>query len=712
MMPNAFAHIQHDAAGHFRLNFYAALYHLVHALRRLGGEGGMTLERTLAEHPHLGRYLEQILPHIPDGLSWVDTLSWWRTEIKAWESEAAVELPLVALSRHLGLGFNGRMALMMAALGEEDSRFGTLFEALQSPLVSRRPSLELVGRIMANGDGGSDASGWTVCRDLLTFGLIEVVNPEAPRSELTIKTPASVWRMIRGERSDDLLPGCQLLAGESFAPVADLILDDEFLARLGRLPELIADGRIRTVVVKGMPGSDQLRVLGSMARACGLGLAVVPGTAERPGDGAGPKRASPPLLGPLCVMGCYLPVFVYDLAPGETADVPVLPGYAGPLGIVLGLEGGIAGTTTEAALTLSLPLLSAEQRQRSWREALHGHAGADLKHLSERFLLPAGHLRQAATMAIGHAALDRRENVEIGDIRHACRTLNRHMLDTHAALLEGGGSWHELVVSEPTGIRLRELELRCRHRERMLRHLGSAFTASSNRGVRALFTGASGTGKTLAAKIIAAELGIDLYRVDLGAVVNKYIGETEKNLHQVLSRAEALDVILLLDEGDSLLGNRTEVKTANDRYANLETNYLLQRLENYHGIVIVTTNAAQHIDRAFQRRMDVVVSFVHPQPEERRAIWWLHLPARHAIGSGFFAEVVQRCALTGGQIRNAALHATLLAVDEGEGVVREAHLEAAIRAEYRKVGATCPLDGSGFAARPSGLGAFMEVMRS
>jgi SpoVK/Ycf46/Vps4 family AAA+-type ATPase len=227
-----------------------------------------------------------------------------------------------------------------------------------------------------------------------------------------------------------------------------------------------------------------------------------------------------------------------------------------------------------------------------------------------------------------------------------------------------------------------------------------------------LFTGASGTGKTLAAKALAAELGMDLYRVDLGAVVNKYIGETEKNLHQVLSRAEALDVILLLDEGDALLGSRTDVKSANDRYANLETNYLLQRLETYQGVVVVTTNAAQNIDRAFQRRMDVVVPFIHPQADERRAIWHLHLQAAHAIPHDYLEEVVQRCAFTGGQIRNAALHATLLALEDRCSAVRQLHLETAVRSEYRKAGATCPLDGERAAPPRHGLTAFLEVMRT
>src|SRR5690606_13371462 len=134
------------------------------------------------------------------------------------------------------------------------------------------------------------------------------------------------------------------------------------------------------------------------------------------------------------------------------------------------------------------------------------------------------------------------------------------------------------------------------------------------------------------ARILAAELGMDLYQIDLSAVVNKFVGETEKNLHRALTAAEELDVVLLLDEGDSLLAKRSEVKGANDRYANLETNFLLQRLEAYEGIVLITTNAAENIDPAFQRRMDVVVPFAPPGPEERLAIWQLHLPADHAVG--------------------------------------------------------------------------------
>jgi SpoVK/Ycf46/Vps4 family AAA+-type ATPase len=208
-----------------------------------------------------------------------------------------------------------------------------------------------------------------------------------------------------------------------------------------------------------------------------------------------------------------------------------------------------------------------------------------------------------------------------------------------------------------------------------------------NRGVRALFEGPSGTGKTLAARVLAAELGLDLYRVDLASVVNKYIGETEKNLSRILSRAEDLDVVLLLDEGDSLMSRRTEVKSAHDRYANLETNYLLQRLETYTGIVIVTTNVGHAIDTAFRRRLDVVVKFHLPDTQERWRLWQVHLPANHAVPLEDLEGIAVRCQMTGGQIRNAAIQAAMLALSRSRETILSEDLQDAIQIEYRKAGA-------------------------
>jgi hypothetical protein len=488
-----------------------------------------------------------------------------------------------------------------------------------------------------------------------------------------------------------------------------LVLPGDLRRRVGRVATLLREGGVRTVVVRGIEGSERLAVLVALAR--GLGHAVVTLDAAAQARHGG-------LLGPLCVLGGAVPVLRYDLGPGETAELPPLPGYDGPVGVVMGPVGGLVSEGAEGAVTLALPLPGPAERRRHWEAALGPSAGPDLDRIVEGFFLPGEHIRRVAEGARGEAALSRRPHVTLADVRSARGALNRQRLDTLAehlpasgALADGGADpWSYLVVSDATRERLRVLERRCHHRERLLGAVGRAFDAGRNRGVRALFTGASGTGKTLAARLLAARLGADLFRVDLAAVVNKYIGETEKNLHRVLAEAEALDVVLLLDEGDALLGGRTDVRSANDRYANLETNYLLQRLEHYEGVVLITTNLAENVDRAFQRRMDVTVEFLPPQAEERRAIWRLHLPDGHAVAEADLADVAARCALTGGQIRNAALHAALLALDTG-GPVRRAHLDAALRSEYHKAGATCPVGLDARPSRAAPVRAFLDTLR-
>jgi SpoVK/Ycf46/Vps4 family AAA+-type ATPase len=181
----------------------------------------------------------------------------------------------------------------------------------------------------------------------------------------------------------------------------------------------------------------------------------------------------------------------------------------------------------------------------------------------------------------------------------------------------------------------------------------------------------------------------DIFRVDLAATVNKYIGETEKNLDQAFAAAEELDIVLLIDEGDALMAPRTDVGSSNDRYANLETNFLLQRIEAFSGILVVTSNAADRIDKAFARRMDVVIAFRLPDEIRRYEILRLHL-AGEAVDQGLLQEIAYRCVLTGGQLRNVARHAQLLALDAGRPLSGE-HVRAALHREYRKTGGHCPL---------------------
>ncbi|MCP4288529.1 MAG: AAA family ATPase, partial [Gammaproteobacteria bacterium] len=596
---NTFEDIPRTMKGHFVLHFYAAVYRLVNHIRRLNEVGGEDLEKTFERYPFLNGYLVEMLRYMPQETSWEEALGWWETEITTWEKAGSEHLPLRALSEQGGINFPNRVALMIVGLVEEDSRFGTLFARLQEPLAHRRPCLELVGQMMRHEGltGGTDP--WNICGPLLSSGLIDVANKDAPRSEWVLRVPSILWDVVRGEIGPHPAPWCQYHPSETFPQIKELIFPDEFLGRLEQLPALVMSGKAHAIVLRGTQGSESLRVMGAVARTLGQNVIEVSPSPAGRGEGEEAARKRWEGLGLLCSMTRSLPVITYDLGPGEIAELPHLTGYKGPVGILMGFEGGLRDRTVEKAMTLTLPALKVAHRTRCWQEALAGYPVENLSEISERFHIPGGYIRQAASMAIAHAALDRREKICMGDVREACRALNRQLLDTLAARLEVEGSWARLVVSEATTSKLYELERRCHHREKLLDHLAPAFGSGCNRGVRALFTGPSGTGKTLAARILAAELGMDLYRVDLAAVINKYIGETEKNLHRVLSRAEELDVILLLDEGDALLGKRTEVKSANDRYANLETNYLLQRLENYQGIVVVTTNAGENIDSAF-----------------------------------------------------------------------------------------------------------------
>ncbi|WP_321415751.1 AAA family ATPase [uncultured Desulfobacter sp.] len=698
-----FSHVSPGTAGHFVIYLYAAIYRLMNQIRRLSEVGGSSLEEVFERYPFLGEYFNEMRSYMPRNISWDEATGWWRRQLELWEAQASSHLPLRALIQKGSIGFASCLAFMVTGLVEEDSRFGTLFAELQEPLNQRRPTLEMVGQMMMDEAVAGQMDPWSICRSLLDMGLVEAPNRQAPRSEWVLKVPSLLWDAVRGQVSGSPAPWCRYHAEQSLGDLPGLIADTRTREHLEKIPGLIRTGMAQMVIIRAMQGAHSIEVMGTIARSLGFGLLNI--------DGSGLGEDQQVLqIGPLCTMANAMPVFTYDPGPGETVSLPPLKGYDGPVGIILGMEGGLSSNCTPKVVTLTLPVPKADLRQRFWEDSFSGHMVEDLGQIAERFRLPGDFIRKVAHGAIAHAGLEGNHMITANDVRSAARTLNRQMLDTLASPIQTGGHWQDLVSSETTSAKLNELFLRCRHREKLLDHLGGAFGNGTNCGVRTLFTGASGTGKTLAAGILAAELGMDLYRVDLAAVINKYIGETEKNLHRVLSRAEALDVVLLLDEGDALLGHRTEVKSANDRYANLETNYLLQRLENYQGIVAITTNLVENIDRAFQRRMDVVVPFFPPQVEERFHILQLHLPDTHQVDSEFMALAARRCAVNGGQLRNAVLHATLLSIDAGRSVDND-HLKEGLRSEYRKAGATFPLDNMGDPVeRDGGMESFVDAL--
>jgi SpoVK/Ycf46/Vps4 family AAA+-type ATPase len=281
-------------------------------------------------------------------------------------------------------------------------------------------------------------------------------------------------------------------------------------------------------------------------------------------------------------------------------------------------------------------------------------------------------------------------------VQSAARAGASSDLGTLAELLPEHITDEALVLPAATRAELEALARRCLARDTLAETLGPSARTRYRPGVRALLVGPSGTGKTLAVGWLATRLGLPLYRVDLASITSKYIGETEKNLAQLFARAEHGEVVLLFDEADSLFGKRTDVKEANDRFANAQTNYLLARIESYEGIAMLTSNSRARFDSAFTRRLDAIVEFPPPGPEERRALWIAHLGRAHSLGASALNRLAANCELAGGHVRNIVLAAAVAArgtssAARGEaGTIAEAHLIAAVAAEYRKLGKPSP----------------------
>ncbi|MEU9384207.1 ATP-binding protein, partial [Streptomyces sp. NPDC048279] len=276
-----------------------------------------------------------------------------------------------------------------------------------------------------------------------------------------------------------------------------------------------------------------------------------------------------------------------------------------------------------------------------------------------------------------------------GHLRLAARQQSASGLEQHARRIRPAVDWRDLVLPERPITELRELALRARHRDRVLGDWRLSAGGGRGRGVLGLFAGDSGTGKTLSAEVVAAELGLDLYVVQLSSVVDKYVGETEKNLERIFTEADRTDAVLLFDEADAVFGKRSEVKDAHDRYANLESAYLLQRLEAFDGIALLTTNLRANIDEAFTRRLDLVIDFPFPEEEQRLALWrhgLVHVPSDPDID---LTPLARDFELAGGAIRSAVVTAAYLAAGSGEPVSAANLLEGA-RREYRKAGRLVP----------------------
>lgn len=326
---------------------------------------------------------------------------------------------------------------------------------------------------------------------------------------------------------------------------------------------------------------------------------------------------------------------------------------------------------------------SPQEQRALWRDAL-AEKGIEADGLVDRLVSQFNLSLPAISAATATAQGDVLDDAELGRaLWDAGRAQARPRLDDLAQRIEALATWDNLVLPEAVIALLREIAIHVRQRTRVYEHWGFASKSARGLGTSVLFAGASGTGKTMAAEVLANELQLDLYKIDLSSLVSKYIGETEKNLRKVFDAADDGGAILLFDEADALFGKRSEVKDSHDRYANIEVSYLLQRMEAYRGLAILTTNLRSALDHAFLRRLRFIVRFPFPDIAERAEIWRRIFPEQLPT-EGLCVEKLAQLDLAGGSIRNIALLAAFLAAEEGTPV-RMHHLLRAARTEYAKL---------------------------
>jgi hypothetical protein len=431
-----------------------------------------------------------------------------------------------------------------------------------------------------------------------------------------------------------------------------------------------------TITVHGGTRSDRKAIVAAAAAAADLELYAL-ATATLPGDAAALEALSRSWEREAALRPAVLLVDVdetHDGAPPSHLDRFVARTH-GLLVVSAERRGAVAG------LGLEVPHPSAPERRMLWDAALAPDPGRSpdagaLDELAAQFAMGAAEIAAAAHEAAiqpGPAAL-----------WQVCRTRARPDIEALAERIEPVATWTDLVLPEPAQRLLRAIVAHVRHQS--LVHGGWGFGGRGGRGlgVNALFAGASGTGKTMAAEVVAGELRLDLYRVDLSGVVSKYIGETEKNLARVFDAADAGGAVLLFDEADALFGKRTEVRDSHDRYANIEVSYLLQRMETYRGLAILTSNMQSSLDPAFLRRLRFVVAFPFPDEVQRVELWRRSFPVATPT-EGLGPDVLARLQVSGGAIANIALASAFLAASEGSPV-RMTHVHQAALDECTKQG--------------------------
>lgn len=667
---------------------------------------------------------QESLPHPDPQLSeeMIQRLESLRNQIQsrvAASLEQGVFLPLVQLARTFGLSPFEVQVVVICLAPELQRQYDRLYAYLQDDITRKKPSIDLVltllcptqsDRASANlSDRWRARAYFSEHAPLLKAGLLQIIDdPQSPSGSSDLgrflRLDRRILNYLLGNNQVDGQLINLLTVQSPEVGLEQVLVDPAAKLQLSRILQRYCwdpSEEYRKVVVylHGSPGVGK-RELARAACAylnCPLLYLDLDHLLAR-------ESEAEPLLRLVFREGLLLQGAIYlDHLDEWLGEAPKAKMLLKAIAAIMAEDGWLLFLAGEkvwsggdrfkdmAFQAIALPLPDVSLREAIWQRTLASRFptvnAEGVGQLANQFRLTLGQIRSAvALVGEQYALMGEPPDLDFADLYAACRCQSNTKLGELAMKIEPHYGWPDLILPEDKLIQLREICSHARHRQRVFGDWGFDRKLSHGKGLSALFSGSPGTGKTMAAEVIAHDLQVDLYKIDLSGVVSKYIGETEKNLSRIFQEAETSNAILFFDEADALFGKRTEVSDAHDRYANIETSYLLQKMEEYEGIVILATNLRENMDEAFTRRLRFIVEFPFPDESNRLHIWKTHFPSEAPLSQAIDYEFLARkFQVAGGNIKNIVLHAAFYAAEDGGAIATE-HILRGAKREFEKIG--------------------------
>jgi len=628
---------------------------------------------------------------------------------KARSSEEGFSSPLDRLIQVFGLDGFDREALLFSLAPELHLKYEKIYAYLQDNVTKKRPTVDLLLTLLSRnfGEKMNHRSRFSASAPLVANQILQLYDEpgtiHSPLLAKWVKVDEGVIDFLLGEEKIDsrLLPFAQWVHPQS--TIDSLWLEKGVRERLSDLVAVVSD-RDRSdsggafLYFCGPPGAGKRVAAEALSRRMGYSLLTID-TVGLIGCGAQPFSTVNLIVREARLKNAVIYWADVDELWGRGEGTAgwrraIFKGVSSFPGVLI-FGGGLANTKFplegHPIIPVQFPPPSYELRKALWRKHLRDVGtelgSEELSTLANRFRLTGGEIREVISAALANRPYKEGTKAISADVLvDGCRAYSRHRLVDLAVKVNSTRSWDDIVLPQDQMNSLHEICYYVKHQPKVLDDWGFGKKLVQSKGLNVLFAGPSGTGKTMAAEIIAGELGLDLYRIDLATIVSKYIGETEKNLNRIFHEAEYSNAILFFDEADAIFGKRSEVRDSHDRYANIEISYLLQKMEAYDGIAILATNLRKNLDQAFLRRMHFTVEFPLPEEEDRLRIWQLCFPSTAPLGRDVNLKfLAERFKIPGGNIKNIAVASAFHAANNG-GVINMANLIHAAKREFQKMG--------------------------